>query len=59
MMIATPTVKARPESFDEALAALSMLGFQKSASEKVLNTICKENPALNVEEAILTALKSL
>jgi Holliday junction DNA helicase RuvA len=59
MMIATPTVKARPESFDEALAALSMLGFQKSASEKVLNTIFKENPALSVEEAIRTALKSL
>lgn len=59
MMIATSTVKARPESFDEALAALSMLGFQKSASEKVLNTIFKENPALSVEEAIRTALKSL
>ena len=59
MMINTPTVKARPESFDEALAALAMLGFQKTASEKVLNNIFKNNPAISVEEAIRTALKSL
>ena len=59
LMISTPTAKARPESFDEALAALSMLGFQKTASEKVLNAIFKNNPAISVEEAIRTALKSL
>lgn len=59
LMINTPTVKARPESFDEALAALAMLGFQKTASEKVLNNIFKNNPAISVEEAIRTALKSL
>ena len=59
LMISTPAVKARPESFDEALAALSMLGFQKTASEKVLNTIFKNDPAISVEEAIRTALKSL
>ena len=59
MMENTPTVKARPESFDEALAALAMLGFQKTASEKVLNNIFKNNPAISVEEAIRTALKSL
>lgn len=59
MMVNTPIVKARPESFDEALAALAMLGFQKTASEKVLNNIFKNNPAISVEEAIRTALKSL
>ena len=59
LMISTPTAKARTESFDEALAALSMLGFQKTASEKVLNTIFKNDPAISVEEAIRTALKSL
>ncbi|MBR5131604.1 MAG: Holliday junction branch migration protein RuvA [Alistipes sp.] len=59
LMISTPAVKTRPESFDEALAALSMLGFQKTASEKVLNTIFKNDPAISVEEAIRTALKSL
>ena len=59
IMVATPTVKARPESFDESLAALSMLGFQKAASEKVLNAIFKENPAISAEEAIRSALKRL
>ena len=58
MAVSTPTA-SRPESYDEALAALSMLGFQKSASEKVLNAIYKENPQLGVEDAIRTALKSL
>mgnify|MGYP006393558999 CR=1 FL=1 len=59
IMVATPTVKARPESFDESLAALSMLGFQKAASEKVLNAIFKENPTISAEEAIRSALKRL
>lgn len=58
MAISTPT-NQRPEAFDEALAALSMLGFQKSASEKVLNAIFKDNPGIGVEDAIRTALKSL
>ena len=58
MAVSTPTA-SRPESYDEALAALSMLGFQKSASEKVLNAIYKDNPQLSVEDAIRTALKSL
>ena len=57
----TPVISSnsRPQSFDEALAALSMLGFQKSASEKVLNAIFKEDPRIGVEDAIRTALKSL
>lgn len=58
MAVSTPS-SSRPEAFDEALAALSMLGFQKSASEKVLNSIFKDNPQLSVEDAIRTALKSL
>ena len=58
MAVSAPT-SSRPEAFDEALAALSMLGFQKSASEKVLNAIFKDNPQLSVEDAIRTALKSL
>ena len=44
---------------DEALAALSMLGFQKSASEKVLRSILKESPAMAVEDVIRHALKQL
>ncbi len=56
-----PSFGARADnrSYDEALAALSMLGFQKAASEKVLTAVFKENPAISVEEAIRTALKRL
>lgn len=45
--------------YDEALAALSMLGFQKSASEKVLRSILKEKPTMAVEDVIRHALKQL
>lgn len=45
--------------FEEALAALGMLGFQKSASEKALAAIFKSQPAISVEEAVRQALKSL
>lgn len=47
------------QTFDEALAALSMLGFQKSASEKVLNAIFKDTPSIGVEDAVRSALKRL
>ena len=47
------------ETFSEALSALVMLGFQKSASEKILKKLFKENPDLRVEEAIRLALKQL
>ena len=54
---------AAPESnsaaYDEALAALQMLGFQKSASEKVLKTLFKDNPTIAVEDAVRAALKHL
>lgn len=59
MMISAPTTSAHSQTFDEALAALSMLGFQKGASEKALNAIFKENPQISVEEAIRSALKRL
>ena len=45
--------------FDEALAALVMLGFQKAASEKVLRKLFKEQPSIAVEEAVRLALKHL
>ena len=47
------------ETYNEALAALAMLGFQKGASEKVLKKIFKESPDIRVEEAIRLALKQL
>lgn len=59
MMLNTVAKGASNQNYDEALAALSMLGFQKSASEKVLTAVFKENPELSVEEAIRTALKRL
>ena len=46
-------------AFEEALAALIMLGFAKTASEKVLQKIFKADPSLSVEEAIRSALKQL
>ena len=56
-MMAAPA--ANSAAYDEALAALQMLGFQKVASEKVLKTLFKDNPAIAVEEAVRAALKHL
>ena len=50
---------ARNEAYDEALAALAMLGFQKAAAEKALTAIFKESPTMSVEEAVRAALKRL
>ena len=47
------------EIYDEALAALVMLGFGKAASEKVLHQIMKAEPSITVEEAVREALKRL
>lgn len=52
-------VSQRSEVFDEALAALVMLGFAKAASEKVLQKIFKNDASLGVEDAIRSALKQL
>lgn len=51
--------EATSEAFNEALAALTMLGFQKGASDKVLRKLIKENPAAKVEELVRLALKHL
>ena len=47
------------EVFNETVAALVMLGFQKGASEKALKAIRKELPNGSVEELIRAALKRL
>ena len=44
---------------EEAVAALVMLGFQKSASQKAVISILKGNPAMQVEQVIKSALKML
>ena len=45
--------------YDETMAALIMLGFQKSASEKVVKAILKESPSITVEDAVQQALRRL
>ena len=47
------------ETFDETMAALVMLGFQKAASEKVVKALLKESPTISVEEAVRQALRRL
>ncbi len=47
------------ETFEEALAALVMLGFPQQASQKVLKSLFSSNSALSVEEAIKQALKMM
>lgn len=47
------------EAYDEALAALLMLGFAKPQSQKALQKLFKENPSLKVEQAIKKALTML
>jgi Holliday junction DNA helicase RuvA len=59
LMMPQMTATANNATYDEAMAALTMLGFQKSASDKALKAIFKENPSISVEEAIRTALKRL
>ena len=50
---------ASGEAAKEAVSALTMLGFNLLASQKVVSKIEKEHPALTVEEIIKTALKML
>lgn len=47
------------EVFDEALAALGMLGFPPAPTHKVVSAILKEKPELPVEQVIKLALKRL
>lgn len=59
LMVPSTTTAQRSAAYDEALAALSMLGFQKAASEKALTAIFKEQPSMPVEDAVRAALKRL
>lgn len=44
---------------DEAVAALTMLGFAAKPTEKVVHAILKEDPSLPVEKVVKIALKKL
>ena len=48
--------ETKSEIYDEALAALVMLGFPRPQSQKVLKKIFDSNPSAKVEEAIKMAL---
>ncbi len=52
------TAKLNPVK-EEALAALTMLGFVKKASEKALDKIVATNPNITVEQAVKEALKKM
>lgn len=60
---AAPAPAATPlpdsEIHEEAVAALTMLGFGKAASDKAVKAILQESPSLGVEEVIRQALKRL
>ncbi len=58
-VVATAAGGASNEIFDETMAALVMLGFQKAASEKVVKALLKESPTISVEETVRQALRRL
>ena len=47
------------EVFNETVAALVMLGFQKGASEKVVKALLKEDPNIQVEDAVRLELRRM
>ena len=47
------------EVLNETVAALVMLGFQKGASEKVVKALLKEDPNIQVEDAVRLALRRM
>jgi Holliday junction DNA helicase RuvA len=53
------TMSKNDETKNEAISALQMLGFQQVASQKVVNKILNDNPALHVEQVLKQALKML
>lgn len=53
------TPSATKEIQSEAVSALTMLGFQASASQKVVVNILKADPSATVEQVIKQALKQL
>ena len=49
----------RSDTAEGAVAALVMLGFQKTASQKAVASILKKSPSITVEQVIKDALKML
>ena len=53
------SITANNEIYEEAIAALTMLGFAQAQSQKVVAAILKEEPEAAVEKVIKLALKRL
>lgn len=58
-VVAATLTPSNNEAYEEALAALQMLGFQKQASQKALNKLFEADPGIKVETAIKKALAML
>lgn len=56
LVISTP---AASEVYEEAVAALVMLGFSQPQSQKTVQKLLRETPSMRVEEVIKQALKML
>jgi holliday junction DNA helicase RuvA len=53
-------VTEKTRTFEEALSAMTMLGFNKGLAEKAISKVIKDNPgSISVEELIKHALKSI
>ena len=57
--ISSVATAANTEIYEEAVAALTMLGFAQVPSQKVVSAILKEEPEAAVEKVIKLALKRL
>ena len=58
-ILVSPATHAHSEVYEEAIAALTMLGFAQVPSQKVVSAILKEEPEAAVEKVIKLALKRL
>ena len=56
---AAPTMAVNKEVHDEAIGALTMLGFAPAPSAKVVSAILSENPQMPVEQVVKLALKQI
>lgn len=57
--VASVTMAANTEIYEEAVAALTMLGFAQAPSQKIVSAILKEEPDAAVEKVNKLALKRL
>ena len=55
----TPAAQINKEVRDEAVGALTMLGFSPAPSAKVVTEILKQQPDLPVEQVVKLALKQI